>query len=465
MVVFFDVLLVLDDESTLRHCLQDQRKILRDLVRVVPGRSMRSEWTLLDFCQDKTGDGITDLKQTFARNLVKRQEGPVLKPLHAPYFPLLSEQGHRQAGFFIKLKKDYLADMGGEWDLGDFTVIGADYGAQVAPKTDINPLHWTHSYLGCYLNKDAVERTGKKPKFMVVANLSTDKCIPKSDVKYINTPTTTVFKKPFVAEILGGGFEKLQNESLEMLRRHRVKKIHHDRTWEDAVSSENLERIAEKKWEVPDADKPDGHARDVASLVKTYAKKMDGSQLTVTTDDTTQHTTQQTTPRSSPVTLRSAVTRTISQSAPNGAIVQQAQHHTCTTASTSQGSPNAGTGRGTRASRELRILVRDNTPKRLDISALPAPMSTAPESFSSSPPKSNAMLALSNTNKRRSFLGKISLPNSKRKKTLASLQSSASNCHLGRSDYNPQEGTSYIYANKGVKVQVHPRSQGREYKS
>jgi DNA ligase-4 len=90
MIVFFDVL-VLDDESTLRHCLQDRRKILRDLVHVVPGRSMRSEWTLLDFRQDKTGDGITDLKQTFARNLAERQEGLVLKPLHAPYFTLSSE--------------------------------------------------------------------------------------------------------------------------------------------------------------------------------------------------------------------------------------------------------------------------------------------------------------------------------------------------------------------------------------
>jgi DNA ligase-4 len=82
---------------------------------------MRSEWTLLDF---KPGDGVTDLKQTFARNVAARQEGLVLKPLHAPYFPLLTDQGHRQASFFIKLKKDYLGDMGGERDLGDFAVIG-----------------------------------------------------------------------------------------------------------------------------------------------------------------------------------------------------------------------------------------------------------------------------------------------------------------------------------------------------
>jgi DNA ligase-4 len=301
MIVFFDVL-VLDDEPVLRHCLQDRRKILRDLVHLIPGRSMRSEWTLLDF---KTGDGIIDLKQTFARNIATRQEGLVLKPLHAPYFPLMSEHGHRQAGFFIKMKKDYLADMGGECDLGDFAIIGASFDAQVAPKTDLKPLHWTHFHLGCCTNKDAVQRMGAKPTFKVVASLSLDKCIPKSDVKYLNIQgyvrqatllkngltaefdiehskgydrrMTAVFKKPFVAEILGSGFEKLQNETFEMLRHPRVKKIHHDRTWEDTVTIEELERMAEEKWKVPDSDKLDGHARDVTLLAKQYVKEVGGS--------------------------------------------------------------------------------------------------------------------------------------------------------------------------------------------
>jgi DNA ligase-4 len=182
MIVFFDVL-VLDNEPVLRRCLQDRRKVLRDLVSVIPGRSMRSEWTLLDF---KPGDGVTDLKQTFARNVAARQEGLVLKPLLAPYFPLLTEQGHRQASFTIKLKKDYLGDMGGERDLGDFAVIGASFDAQVAPKSDLKPLHWTHFHLGCCTNKRAVGRTNAKPKFKIVATLSLDKCIPKPDVKYLN---------------------------------------------------------------------------------------------------------------------------------------------------------------------------------------------------------------------------------------------------------------------------------------
>jgi DNA ligase-4 len=487
MIVFFDIL-VLDDESTLRHCLQDRRRILRGLVHAIPGRSMRSEWTLLDF---KTRDGITDLKQIFARTLAERQEGLVLKPLHAPYFPLLSEQGHRQAGFFIKMKKDYLGDMGGERDLDDFAVIGASFDAQIAPKTNLKPLHWTHFYLGCCMNKDAVQRSGAKPKFKVVASLSLDKCIPKSDVKYMNIQgyvrqsalqddgsiaefdiqhtrgyerrMTAVFKQPFVAEILGGGFEKLQNESFEMLRHPRVKKIHHDRIWEDSVSLEDLERMAEEKWGVPDADKLDGHARDVALLVKKYVREMGGSQATVATDDTTQQTTQRTTPSSSPMTPRPMTIQVVDRVAHNEATIQETQQYTCTAISTSQGSADGSAqGKGTRASRELPVLVREDTSERLNTLPCPTLTSTASEAVSSLSLRSSALSVFSTTNKRLSFMDLISPPNAKRRKALVPLQISEGNRHLCQFHYDSQEGTVHIYAKEGVKVHVHTGPQDKE---
>jgi DNA ligase-4 len=92
MLVFFDVL-VLDDEAVLRHGLQKRRSLLRRLIKVSVGRSMRSEWSLLEF---KTGDGIMDFKQAFARSLANHQEGLILKPLHGPYFPLAIEPGQRR---------------------------------------------------------------------------------------------------------------------------------------------------------------------------------------------------------------------------------------------------------------------------------------------------------------------------------------------------------------------------------
>ncbi|KAF2734307.1 hypothetical protein EJ04DRAFT_437215 [Polyplosphaeria fusca] len=334
MIVYFDVL-QLDDDPVLRKCLQDRRRILKDMVKITPGRAMRSEWTLIDF---KAKDGVDDLKQSFARTIAKHQEGLVLKPLHTPYFPLANNQGQRQPGYFIKLKRDYLADLGGERDLGDFAIVGASFDPQIAARSDIKPLHWTHFHIGCVVNKLAVERTKAKPIFKMIGVICMDKCIPKPEFRYLNvhgrlrevklvdnvTPEafdiersngygprmTAAFKNPFVAEILGGAYEKQQNETFEMLRHPRIKKIHHDRTWEDAVSFEDLQRMAQEKWDIPDATNLDGHAKDIARLTKRYRQELGESQTIISDYDTTQETTQQTTPRSTQTTPRARTPRT-----------------------------------------------------------------------------------------------------------------------------------------------------------
>ena len=300
MVVFFDVL-VLDDEPVLRHGLQKRRSLLRRVIKVTVGRSMRSEWSLLDF---KTGDGIMDFKQAFARTVANHQEGLILKPLHAPYFPLAGDQGRRHAQFFIKVKQDLLADMGGQRDLGDFAVIGASFDAQVAPRTDVRPLRWTHFHLGCCTNKPAVERRGAKPMFKIVAVICFDKCISKPDLAYLNTqgylrqtplhpsgapapfdvspslssarPMTTAFAAPFVVEVLGAGFQQAPNEAFAMLRHPRVKKIHSDRTWQDAATLDDLAALASETG-APDGTQLDGHARDVALLARRYRREGGGS--------------------------------------------------------------------------------------------------------------------------------------------------------------------------------------------
>jgi DNA ligase-4 len=164
---------------------------------------------------------------------------------------------------------------------------------------------------------------------------------------------TVAFKTPFVAEILGSGFEKAQNENFEMLRHPRVKKIHHDRTWEDAVSMDDLRRMAGETWDFPDAEDLDGHARDVVLLVRKYLKEKNGSQATTFECETTQETTQ----RSESSTVQAT------DSALKGAVVpdsQQDTSHTCTTISSSQCSGSTQ-GNGIRASRELRsIIVRED---------------------------------------------------------------------------------------------------------
>ncbi|KAL5117453.1 hypothetical protein ACEQ8H_004618 [Pleosporales sp. CAS-2024a] len=473
MIVFFDVL-VLDDQPILRHGLQHRRRILRDLVQILPGRSMRSEWTLLDF---KTGDGIVDLKQAFARNIATRQEGMVLKPLHTPYFPLdTPPQGghHRQAGFFfIKLKKDYLSDMGGERDLGDFAIIGAGFDPQVAPKIDLNPLHWTHVHLACCKNKTAVERQGAKPLFKLVATLSVQNCIPKADAKFINVQgyvrqaalrkgggatdgfdveyskgfdkrmMMTAFKQPFVVEILGSGFEKLANEDFEMLRHPRVRKLHHDRTWEDCVTLQELERMAAEKWKVPNADRLDGHAKDVALLAQKYL--IDCSQAIVTTEtttQTTQRTTQETALAITPLTPPHRPYE------PSDATVQETQR-TLSTVSSSQCSATGSTqGNGVRASsRQPRILVREDTSERLAMSAAPTPADTALVSTAIC-----SAGTVTRKLKKRSYAQVIiSPPNTKRRKILTSLPPSGSNRSLGALSSDSQQAINHIHVKEGQK--------------
>lgn len=504
MMVFFDVL-VLDDEPVLRHCLQKRRNLLRDLIQVKPGRSMRSEWSLLDF---KTGDGITDLKEVFARNLANRQEGLVLKPLHTPYFLLSYGQEHRRRGYFVKLKKDYLADMGGERDLGDFAVIGASFDAQVAPKTNLKPLHWTHFHLGCCTNKAALQRTGAKPAFKVVATVSLDQCISKPDLKYLNVHgyvqqaalrtdgwtdnfdiehskgydrrMTTAFKLPFVAEILGGGFEKLQNETFEMLRHPRIKKLHNDRTWEDCVTLDELEIMAEQKWDVLNADKLDGHAKDVAMLVTKYVRE---SQITSSTYETTQGTTQDTT-GTTPRKFEAS-----SETTPLDAVVPETQQpslNTYTTGSSSTHYSGSTQGVGTRASRQVRILIRQDTaespalatplkPPPVPLPTSPgflAPPSTVPSltayqhtTTSLFPPSSTAPAP--STIKKRDvahIVDFVSPPTArKRVKTRIPLKVLGANGarSLGTFAYDSQEGTIHVYPKEGLEVHVHTEFEKR----
>ncbi|KAH6638862.1 hypothetical protein C7974DRAFT_461246 [Boeremia exigua] len=479
MIVFFDVLL-LDDEPVLRHCLQERRNLLRELVQVEPGRSMRSEWTLLDF---KTGDGITDLKEIFARNLASRQEGLVLKPLHAPYFPLLYGQGCRRPGYFIKLKKDYLGDMGGERDLGDFAVIGASFDAQVAPKSDLKPLHWTHFHLGCCTNRTAVQRSGAKPVFQVVATVGLDQCIPKQDFKYLNihgyVRQANLYEDgqtdnfgiqhskgtPFVAEILGGGFEKLQNETFEMLRHPRVRKLHNDRTWEDCVTFEELEEMAEQKWAVPNTEKLKGHAKDVALLMSKY---MGESQGTTSSYGTTENT-EQTTPRNS---------ETPSNPTPSDVVVQETQQRHMTHSTTSPSTYNSGStqGAGVRASRHTRLMIRMDTAERLALatplkpppptpSAPPSPRtppSTAPLPSHRhprtllSPPPSTAPALTSRKRNAAHTTDVISPPALRRRRRIPLSDAGANGVRsLGAFEYDSQEMTVHLYMREGVEVRVY----------
>ncbi|KAF2087505.1 hypothetical protein K490DRAFT_73867 [Saccharata proteae CBS 121410] len=273
MIEFFDVLLH-DDEIVMAKPVTERRNKLSLLFTKIPGRAMSTEWKIVDFSNSRKA--LATLKYQFAAALAFRCEGLILKP-NLPYFSLAGEENGTWCKGFIKLKKDYMTDMGGERDVADFAIIGASYEAKQAQKCDLKFFKWTNYYLGCLTNKEDL-RFSDKPVFKVVGIIKQEQCIPRSELKYLNEhgqfrhvaydsetpietfriqlgsnpPPAVVFTKPFVAEILGSAYDKPPNENFFMLRHPRILKVHTDRTWQDCITMDGLREMADEARNIPE---------------------------------------------------------------------------------------------------------------------------------------------------------------------------------------------------------------------
>ncbi|KAK8229275.1 hypothetical protein HDK90DRAFT_493541 [Phyllosticta capitalensis] len=289
MIVFFDVLMV-DDEITMTKPHEERRNRLSSLLAKIPGRASTAEWKLLDFA---TKQAQKSLVIQFTAALVQRCEGLVLKP-NTSFFSLGPARANSGFRGFIKLKKDYMADMGGERDVADFAVVGASYDVKEAQKSGQKRLRWTNFYLGCKMDNEQA-KYHSRPKFKVVAVIKQDQCIPPKDLQFLNqhgqfretaydpdgidafdiqlghNPTPSVlFRDPFVVEVLGSAFEKPAGEDFWMLRHPRVIKIHTDRTWEDCITVSALAQMADEARTAP----ADGDSQEVRRLVEKLYGKM-----------------------------------------------------------------------------------------------------------------------------------------------------------------------------------------------
>ncbi|KAL1586524.1 hypothetical protein WHR41_05266 [Cladosporium halotolerans] len=259
-IAFFDLLL-LDDEVVMTKPIEQRRQWLREVYTKIEGRALGTQWKVADFSDSEKSKKI--LLQQFAASNASRCEGLVLKPCGVPYFALHSNiDGHRHG--FVKLKSDYISEMGDE---ADFAVIGASYNAQERLKSGLRGVKWTHFHLGAMTNKEDVLRFGARAHFRVVGTIQQASCIPKpifqianilgtlSAATYkaneqpanfdisrpTNTSIDTIFNKPFVFEVLGAGFQKASNCDFYMLRHARVKKLHQDRSWKECISFAELQ--------------------------------------------------------------------------------------------------------------------------------------------------------------------------------------------------------------------------------
>ncbi|KAE8154205.1 DNA ligase/mRNA capping enzyme [Aspergillus avenaceus] len=257
MIVFFDILL-LDDNACLKKPHRERRLLLKHAVQVTPGQADIAYQRILDFSRPNS---VSHLESIFTHATSSRWEGLVLKSSEDPYFPILS---HTHSGQ-IKLKKDYIPGLG---DTVDLTILAGRHDSRAATEaTQIKNLHWTHFFVACLTNKEAVVQRHSTPRFRVVDVLTRHSMSAKNmqilnqfgqytacavasagfEIEYGrgNIPALdVVFKSPFIVEMLGSGFEKPSGAAYFTLRFPRIVKIHWDRSFRDAASFTELQVLA-----------------------------------------------------------------------------------------------------------------------------------------------------------------------------------------------------------------------------
>jgi DNA ligase 4 len=265
MIVYFDVLLI-DDESLLglKHSQRFQR--LTDLISCRKGHAELVERQVISFDQPLAA---SHLRKAFAKCITAKGEGLVLKP-DDPYFDFTNSR-RDFASCNIKLKKEYIGSFG---DVGDLAVVGARYDAATAKKYKNPKMKWTHFYLGCLNNMEAVRGWNAKPDFTVVNVVDLNETLLSTFLAYGNPiPVpygenediiltiapgidngklpTAVFTNPPVFDVRCFSFDRVGNTGLWSPRFPTVSKIHFDRSWLDTVSFADLQAMGAEAHAAP----------------------------------------------------------------------------------------------------------------------------------------------------------------------------------------------------------------------
>lgn len=327
MIVYYDMLL-LDDRSLLDIRHSERFKLLERTIHCDKGRAELVPRQVVDFGGRYA---ISDLRQAFAKTIVERGEGLVLKP-DDPYFNF-HDSSKRFCGLCIKLKKEYIGNFG---DIGDFAVVGAGFNASKARSYMIPDLKWTHFFLGCLENREEVKRWNATPEFTVVTVVELNETQLKSLLAFgnpmpveptinvdtrlkiprgleTNTPMCFAFRNPLVFDLRCFSFDKPGNMGFWTPRFPAVSKIHFDRDYTDTIS---LEELQEKAKEATTGTEMDDSQENLAWIARLEGADPRGravdavSQLTATTMPTpspvkSTQATSESDPRLSPVAFRS----------------------------------------------------------------------------------------------------------------------------------------------------------------
>ncbi|KEF63666.1 uncharacterized protein A1O9_01644 [Exophiala aquamarina CBS 119918] len=259
IIMYYD-LLYLDNESFLNSPLRERRLCLEKVVNPMDGVGMIGTRNVVNF---RLRDAQNILCTLFVRSIRETWEGLVLKGMQDPYFSW--ERRPR----VIKLKRDYVTGLAQSVDL---CIIGGFREQLVVDQLGVGDLSWTSFYLACFDNKDEVEEFQALPKFRVVDVLNTN-CISKADIIHLNREgqyrrmdaaeasqcldvsferngprrSGQLFRKPFVVEVMGAGFEKPSDAAYFTLRFPRVR-LHLDRTFVNTSSFDELQAMAKESF-------------------------------------------------------------------------------------------------------------------------------------------------------------------------------------------------------------------------
>lgn len=266
MIVYYDVLLI-DSESLLNQRQSQRFKRLEQLVRTEKGKAELVQRQMISLSRS---NGVAQLREAFARCIVARDEGLVLKP-DEPYFDFSHEP--KKPACVVKLKKAYFKGWG---DVGDLAVIGASFDAAAARAHKIPNLRWTHFFLGCLQNREHILALGEQPQFMVtnvvelpgsLLQTVATHCFPdpvkfelssafKLDFSAIGNvqKPADIFEQPLVFDMMCFSFDKESNSRVWSMRFPAVSKIQYDRKYLDAMTFAEFQRAVRLATEAPDPE-------------------------------------------------------------------------------------------------------------------------------------------------------------------------------------------------------------------
>ncbi|KAH9901921.1 hypothetical protein F4778DRAFT_738154 [Xylariomycetidae sp. FL2044] len=267
MIVYYDVLMI--DNESLLPCRHSER--MRRLTSLITCRTGYAEIVQRQVISLSRQTGPAQLREAFAKCIVNRSEGLVLKP-DEPYFDF---SGHFQpfSSCNIKLKKEYVQGWG---DVGDFAVVGASYDPAKAKSYNIPDLKWTHFFIGCLKDTPRATLGLRQCQFVVVNVVELNETMLRMIMtRYrpvsvpfeqneafgldfsglgITKPPSVVFPEPMVFDVRCFSFDKAPNSGFLSMRFPMVSKIHFDRSWRDTMTFDDLQEAAKIATEVPEQE-------------------------------------------------------------------------------------------------------------------------------------------------------------------------------------------------------------------